>query len=532
MDLIKKFTDEYSNYLRDESRTIGFADFISFPKTENEVSEILSYCYENNLQATVQGARTGLAGGASPLGGLIINTSKMNKILGMRYEKETNTYYMRIQPGVLLVQVRKALENKNIDTSFWNKDDIDVFNAMTPGELFFPPDPTEPTASIGGMASCNASGSRSFMYGPTRDHIEGLNVVFADGKTTHLKRNLYMVSDRKYLFPLTDGTMVSGLIPDFETTKAKDAGYYIHPNMDVLDLFIGSQGTLGVITEIEIKLSPAPKFIWGVTAFLPDDYASINYVRLLRGEKLKGKPTFHYRPAAIEFFDKMTLDMLERQKKITPAFEQLQELPKNYSSAIYVEFNEMNNNNQISILTELSELLCSVGGNPDDTWVAENTRALEKLIFFRHAVPECVNLNIDKNRESEPSITILSADMSVPDEYIVDVYEMYHNDLKNRTKDWIIFGHIGENHYHPDIFAHNKKEYQEGYAIFEEWAAKVREMGGTITGEHGAGKLKAGLAKIMYGDAAIEKLYQFKLAFDPKSMLNPGNIFGDLTAAK
>ncbi len=524
MALIREFTEEYTDYLRDESRIIGNADTISFPKTEEDMVSVIKNCYENNNPVNIQGARTGLAGGASPQGGHILNLGRMSKILGMRYNGEEDKYYLRIQPGVLLVQVRKALENKSFNIQGWNEESIATLNRIRPGQLFFSPDPTEPTASIGGMAACNASGSRSLLYGPTRDHINAIRVVLANGEVTALERGVHKVKGKDFVLPLESGGEFSGRLPDLETPNTKDAGFYIHENMDLVDLFLGSQGTLGVISELEICLMDAPKLMWGVTAFFPDDYTSINYVRVLRGEELPGLPVFKHKPAAIEFFDKQTLDMVLRQKAITPAFQQLQELPEVYSSAIYVEFNDGDADNFWPVLKELGQVIEAVGGNPNDTWVADGPLELEKLLFFRHTVPETVNLIVDEKRKKEPSITILSADMAVPDDCIVKVYDMYHNDLKNKTKEWIIFGHIGENHYHPDIFPNNKREYEEGHEIFKDWARQVREMGGTITAEHGAGKIKKELARIMYGDENVEKLRAFKTSLDPKYLLSPGNI--------
>ena len=524
MELIREFSDEYTDYLRDESRIIGHAKSISFPKSEEEMIDVIKYCYENDILINIQGARTGLAGGASPLGGNVLNLGRMSKILGLRYDEEQDKYYMRIQPGVLLLQVRKALENKSFNIQGWSEESIAVLNRIKPGELFFSPDPTEPTASIGGMAACNASGSRSLLYGPTRDHINAIRVILANGEVTELRRGVHKVNGKDFVFPLESGGEFVGRLPDMESPNTKDAGFFIHDNMELIDLFLGSQGTLGIISELEICLMDAPKLMWGVTAFFPDDYTSINYVRVLRGEQLPGMPVFKHKPAAIEFFDKQTLDMVLRQKEITPAFQQLQELPEVYSSAIYVEFNDSDSDNFWPVLKELGKVIEAVGGNPDDTWVADGPLELEKLLFFRHTVPETVNLIVDEKRKKEPTITILSADMAVPDDCIVKVYDMYHNDLKNKTKEWIIFGHIGENHYHPDIFPNNKEEYEAGHEIFKDWARQVRDMGGTITAEHGAGKIKKELARIMYGDENVEKLRAFKTSLDPKYLLSPGNI--------
>lgn len=522
MQLVRKLGPEFEEYLRDESRTVGHAEEIAFPKTEPELCEIVRYCAQNGLAINVQGARTGLAGGASPEGGLVLNLSRMNKILGLRKDK-AGIYYLRVQPGILLTQVRKALENKAFDISDWDAESIETLKDVKPGQLFFSPDPTETTASIGGMAACNASGARSFLYGATRIHVSALNVVLADGRVTSLKRGVHKAKGRDFVLPLEGGGEIKGTLPQFETPAVKDAGFYFHDNMDLLDMFMGSQGTLGIISELELSLMDTPQLMWGCTAFLPKDEAALSYVRALRGEKVAGFPLFKHKPAAIEFFNKNALSMILKQKEITPAFQQMQEIPADYNCAVYVEFNDSDPDNFWPVLSELEGLVVAAGGDPDNTWVAPNPRELEKLIFFRHTVPETIDILVDENKKNEPCITLLSTDMAVPDEYLDKLFAIYRADLEKTSLHWIIFGHVGENHLHPNIMARNKEEYEQGHEIFKKWAHDVHSMNGTITAEHGAGKIKRELAKIMYGEN-MEAIKAFKRTLDPQDLLGPGNI--------
>ena len=524
MNLIRNLSDEYSDYLRDESRTIGNAATISFPKSEKDIIEIVKYCHEHDILINIQGARTGLAGGASPVGGNILNLSRMTKILGMRYDEKKDRYYLQVQPGVLLSQVRKALENKAFDISDWSQRSKDALSRIKAGELFFSPDPTETTASIGGMAACNASGARSFLYGATRLHINALRVVLANGSVTVLKRGIHKADGRDFDLPLEGGGKFTGRLPDFDTPFTKDAGYYFHDDMDLVDLFMGSQGTLGIISELEICLMDAPKLMWGVTTFLSKDQAALDYIRVIRGEELSGIPYFSHKPAAIEFFDKNALDMILKQKEVTPAFQQLQEVPSDYNCAVYAEFNDSDMDSFLPALKDLAKVIEAVGGNPDNTWVAKGMRQLEKLLFFRHTVPETIDILIDENRKNEPCLTILSTDMAVPDENFEKLFYLYKGYLEDSGLHWIIFGHAGENHFHPNILARNKQEFEMGHEIFKKWAKAVKDMGGTISAEHGAGKIKRELAKILYGEENMAKIWQFKETLDPKKLLSPGNI--------
>jgi len=523
LQLIRKMTDEYAGCLFDESRTMGRADYVAFPTGEGEVAEVVRWCAENGVPLTAQGGLTGLAGGASPERGLALNLSRMDRILGMRRD-ERGVYYLRVQPGLLLAQLRRALAAKSFDISDWDEDSVETLRPVRPGQLFFPPDPTEPTASLGGMAACNACGARSVLYGCTRAHVNALRVVLANGRVTQLVRGRDRARGRRAALPLEGGGVFEIELPPFDTPDIKDAGYFIRENMDLVDLFMGSQGTLGVISELELALMPAPKHLWGLTAFFPDDENALAYVRAMKGHPDPGVPFFPHRAASIEFFDKNALDMVVAQKAVTPAFRQLQELPDHHNCAVYVEFNGGDPGAMTPMLRELTGVLDAVGGDAARTWVARDQRELEQLLFFRHSVPETIDLIVEENRKREPCITILSTDMAVDDAHFDELFHIYRRDLAATALRWVIFGHIGENHVHPNILARTRAEYEQGHAIFEKWARDVHRMGGSISAEHGAGKIKRKLALIMYGPERMRALVALKRAFDPQLLLGPGNI--------
>ena len=268
LELIQPMSELYTDYLQDESRTMGKASYIAFPQTEEDIVSTVKFCYTNNIFINPQGALTGLSGGASPNGGLILNLSRMNRILGIRKDA-SNHYFLRVQPGVRLFEVRQALLTKQVDTLNWDDESRVLWDTIQAGALFFSPDPTEPTASLGGMASCNACGARSFLYGCTREHIHSLRVVFSQGQTAKLTRGIHKAQGRTFEISLEDGNFLRGNLPDFDTPPIKDAGYFIRSDMDLLDLFIGSQGTLGIISELELCLMPHPGFMGGILAFFP-----------------------------------------------------------------------------------------------------------------------------------------------------------------------------------------------------------------------------------------------------------------------
>ena len=519
MSIVQKYTHAYKSYLLDESRTLGSAQYIAFPRSEAELVEAMCFAHEHGVPVTAQGARTGLAGGASPQGGMILNLSRMNRILGLRRDAR-GRFLLRVQPGVALVTVRRALLNKSFDVAGWDEASLEALGELRAGAMFFSPDPTEPTASVGGMASCNACGARSFLYGSTRRHVQSVRVVLSDGRVTALERGRDRARGRDFELPCTDGTRLCASLPEFDTPPIKDAGYFLRADMDLVDLFLGSQGTLGVISELELILLPSPALLCGVTAFFPDDECALAYVRAMKA--------FSPKPASIEYFGKRALDLVEAQKAETPAFRQLQPLPEDYCCAVYVEFNLEDVHGLCPTLEALLPVLTECGGDPENTWVARDALELEKLLLFRHSVPETIDIHVEKNKKNEPEITILSTDMAVDDAHFDALFHLYRRDLEASGLMWLIFGHIGENHVHPNILARNLDEYRRGHALFEKWARDVRDMGGTITAEHGAGKIKRKLALIMYGEEKMHALWALKRALDPQCILGPGNVLTEV----
>lgn len=523
-----KFIEMYGEFLRDESRQTGTAESITFPKAEEEIIACVKECAINNIPITTQGARTGLAASAVPFGGHIINLSRMNNVTGARYDEKQDRFFLRVQPGVLLTEIRKYLLNKSFITTNWDEESVNALNEMKKGEWFYSTDPTETSASIGGMAACNASGARSFRYGSTRDHIESIRVVMADGDILILKRGQSYAENGKFSLSTENGKVINGKLPDYKMpdVKKNTSGYYNKPNMDMLDLFIGSDGTLGIISEIEIELNKAQKSNWGVTIFMPDEDKALDLVRALRGEKLFCDMTvLKLQPSAIEFFSHKALEMLRYQQKTNPAFSSIQEIKEDYHTAVFIEIEGDCDEEIWEGIEELGDIIVKLGGDEESTWVANNPSALEKLHSFRHACPECVNMQIDEAKKSDSRITKLGTDMSVPDEKLKEVMKMYNEDIEENNLHGVIFGHIGNNHLHVNIIPRNMSEYKEGKELFLEWAEKIANMGGAVSAEHGVGKLKVPFLQKMYSEKELNEMRNLKKIFDPEQLFNRGTIF-------
>lgn len=523
---------DHQEFLHDESRLTGSASSISFPRTTEDVLEIVGRMHQSVTPLTIQGARTGITGGAVPQGGHVLNLSKMNRIQGLRYDKATDSFFLRAQPGVILSDLNSALARNDFDTNGWSAESLQALKRLKnhPKAFFFTPDPTESTASVGGMIACNASGARSFRYGPTRNHISGLEIVLSEGNLLWLSRGELFADGKEFTLSTPSGLSLSGLLPSYNWPVTKNAaGYQSTENMDLLDLFIGMEGTLGVITSAELRLIPLPESIQGLFCFLPSEKSAVDFVRSLRGEcaDLPSISQLHT-SGALEFFDHHSLELLRTQKKTNPAFGDLPELPQDVGCAVYVEYHGTTGDVETS-MEQTAEVLSSFGADEDATWVAESTRELNRLKEFRHALPESVNLIIAQHKKKDPTITKLGTDLAVPDEALDEMMRMYRRDLDASGLDSVMFGHIGSNHVHVNILPSTQEQYQLGKQLYYQWAERIVSMGGTVSAEHGIGKLKRELLQLMFGESGIREMRRLKRIFDPEELLNPGNLFGAST---
>lgn len=474
--------EEYADFLHDESRREGRAEKIVFPTTTEEVCDALATAVENGWSVTVQGGRTGITGGCVPEGGLILNLSRMKQIGDVDHPRLT------VQPGAVLSDIRANLEG----TGF-----------------FFPSDLTETSATIGGMIANNASGARSFRYGSVRPWIYGVTVVLPNGEVVKLERGIHRAAG--YDFQLGS---VSGRLPDITRPLniKSAAGYFVQPNMDLVDLFIGSEGTLGIVTEVTLQLLPLHEAITGLTAFFATESQALEFVGFLREFS---------KPLAIELFDKRALDLLRTMKAEHEAFSDLPELKPEHHTALYFEYE---GEVPVVVIDEIEQQAL-------DCWMADNASEIDTLKKFRHAIPESVNLLISERKKEIPALTKLGTDMAVPDDRLEEMMQMYHGGLAEAGLEYVIFGHIGDNHVHVNILPRNLEEYETGKALYLDWARQVVEWGGSISAEHGVGKIKIEFLRLMFGDEGIQSMRGLKALFDPQNVLNPGNLFEINSAA-
>lgn len=512
--------EDYPDYLRDESRRTGEAIAIAFPKTEGDVIDVMRWCAANDMNVTCQGARTGIVGGATADGGLLLNVSGMKRVLGMRPHPQGGKWLVTVEPGVLLSEIDAMLGGEqDINTTEWTEQAKRALAALQdlPTGACFAPDVTENGASLGGMVATNASGARSYAYGATRRHIHGVRMVLSDGDTVVLERGLQKADGRDFRIETEGGRLIEGALPGYRMPDVKNAaGYYVTDGMDLIDLVIGAEGTLGAVTAVELVALPCPAAIWGITAFLPGESEALRFVRQCREQT---------RAAAIEFMDHRALDLLREEKRSNPAFKDLPDLANDWHTGIYVEYHG-DEESVMEQVENLATLLEGCDGDPDATWMASTHREIEQFKEFRHAIPEAVNLMIDERRRSVPDLTKLGTDLAVPDDALEWVMALYRQGLTDSALEAVSFGHIGNNHVHVNIIPRDVAEYARGKELYLDWARQVVERGGSVSAEHGIGKLKTQMLAVMFGHAGIAEMYALKRLFDPSERLGRGTLFG------
>jgi D-lactate dehydrogenase (cytochrome) len=467
---------------------------------------------------TIQGARTGIAGGAVPKGGHLINLQRMNKILGLSHDEKTDTFSITTQPGISLAGLGEALRKKEFDESAFDPDSRKALRAWRErGPYFFPPDPTETTATLGGMASCNASGARSYRYGPTRDYIDALGIVFASGQTASILRGRDRARGDRFEIGFQDGSAIRGVLPGYPVLKIKNAaGYFSGMDIDLVDLFIGQEGTLGIISALRLKIIPRHAYTLGVLFFFEDQTNAVDFTLDVRERTREG----NVRPSALEFFDSGALKAVGALES-----ENISLPDPRFRAAVYVEADESDEDLLYAYFVSLDALAAARGGDPDADWAGSTESERERLRLFRHAVPEAVNAKIAALAARHPGLTKLGSDFAVKDGDLKTLLSIYNRALSVAGMEYVMFGHIGNNHLHVNIIPQTLAEYEQGKKIFTSIAEEVVRMGGTVSAEHGVGKLKRELLRLMYGEEGIAAMKRLKTAFDPRSLLNPGNLF-------
>ncbi|HAA90220.1 MAG: Glycolate oxidase subunit GlcD [Thermoanaerobacterales bacterium 50_218] len=429
-------------YGYDSTPEAFFPDLVVRPATTEEIQKIVKLANHHLFPIIPRGAGTGLSGGSVPVkGGVVLDLTRMNKIL----EIDEENLVAVVEPGVITYELQQEVEKRG---------------------LFYPPDPASlKTSTIGGNVAECAGGPRAFKYGVTRDYVLGLEVVTPTGEL--LK--------------------VGG-----KTVKSV-TGY------DLIRLYTGSEGTLGIITKIILRLLPKPEAKKTLMAVYPslDDAAHTVTMIIKKG----------IIPATLELMDDLTIRCVENYLHMG--------LPLDAEAILIMEVDgpaELVEKQAVQVAE-----LCRENG-AREVKIAADEKDRDEIWRARRAVSAAVV-------QIKP--TKISEDIAVPRSQIPKMVRRLKEIAARYDLNLVIFGHAGDGNLHPNILCdQNDAEEMERVrkAIAELFKAAV-ELGGTLTGEHGIGTMKAPYLKYETGDVGYQVMKAIKKALDPNNILNPGKIF-------
>ncbi|HRP01663.1 MAG TPA: FAD-binding oxidoreductase [Candidatus Kapabacteria bacterium] len=476
-------------YTYDSSNLQGSADVVYIPESIEDLIDAIKLGFDEKYRIYFSGAGTGITGSRVPNGGIVISTEKLKNII------EFSNDYVIVEPGVTLSELNSFLETKG---------------------KFLPPNPTEMNASIGGNISTNASGSRTFKYGAIRNWVEEIEIILADGDIVRIKRSEFKATNNLLTFHTDNGLTYSFNTFDIGMPSVKNAsGYFIKEDLDLIDLIIGSEGTLGAIKQIKLRVIDIPEKILGLVIFFDDSYHLRNFVEEVR-EHSQRNNLLDYRnikeisARLIEYFDKSSLELLRSKYS---------QIPKKAVGGIWIE-QEYSLSNEEQVLDSWNNIISKYTNYSENTWVALNDKEHQNLREFRHELPLQVYENLTQNSQKKVGL-----DTAVPDDKFPILFDYYLNAFSKLELKNVIFGHIGNSHLHANIFCQNEVEYRRALEVYEKVIDLSLQLNGTVSAEHGIGKLKKSYLIKMYGQQNIDKFKAIKAIFDPFNLLNVGAMF-------
>ena len=498
------FLQNSDSYNADESKTKGESEGVFLPEKKDDIKDILKRARDEKFTLTVSAKRTGVCGGCVPHGGYVLSTEKMDRIIGIG--QKDDGYFVRVEPCVTVRQLSDTLLTKHMDgiadltegafQSF--KDDKRKF--------FYPVDPTEMEGSLGGNAATNASGPRTLKYGPTRNWICGLGIILGDGTELDIPRGKYFAEGRH--FDIKVGSkQLSFDIPSYEfNTDVKNAaGVYSKENMDLIDLFIGSEGLFGVFTYVDVRLTEWHPLTSNIM-FFPDDDSALSFIYEMKKE---------CDPEFLEYFDCASIDLVRRSYSCDP---NIPAPPKERCSAVFFDLADESCYDTISKIAEKN------GGSLDNSWCSSDRKDREAMFRFRHSVPQAIFEYVASLKDHMPDIHKMGTDMSVPDDKSDEMMSFYRKTLDESSLEYVIFGHMGNNHPHVEIILKDMDDFKKAKDCYDKFARKAVELGGSPSAEHGIGKIKNDYIEMMYGPKGKEEIIRLKRTLDPDMILNIGNM--------
>lgn len=511
----------FENYLKDESRFTGHASAVIRARNAQDVVTVATLANRWSVPITVVSGKTSVTGGPVPLGGVILDVRGLDTM-----DTDDPTH---VGPGVILREYRQWVASRG---------------------LYYPVDPTsEDSCTLGGNVASNASGASSFLYGPTRSYIQGMTIVLPTGAMLDINRGDVVSRDGLFhvpgalLLPPQEGESVipvprTGVSP-WQVCK-NSAGLFSEDPMDLVDLFIGSEGILGIIVSIRTELLPDRNPRFSLTFYIPDLDTTVEMVHLLDRFKgffydgraglrdviaeslvrLTGRPQERWEerfsrvvPTCVEWLGSSVAPFLstERARKLIDSY-----------GALCVEQEYLQGSDPMDTASQWNDLLEEINrrkapnSHPLTSEVAVDEKHIRAIKEDRHNIPAKLNESI------KPGMVKIATDFAVPMNHLKDLLSLYDTELPVGKS--YVFGHIGNAHVHANIVPENAHEAREFRGIYLKLAQEVCRLGGSVAGEHGIGKLKHEALKMMIGSNGIEEIRKVKRILDPKGLLNIQNM--------
>jgi D-lactate dehydrogenase (cytochrome) len=493
----------------------GHATALYTPRTEAEIAAILS----DAGSVLAIGAQSSLTGGATPMGDRVLSSDRLNRLV------EEGVDRVRVQAGVSLSGLAASLQRRG---------------------LYYPPAPTFDGAFVGGTIATNAAGAATFKHGTTREWVEAVTIVLASGDVLDIERGItHAHRDGYFDLELADRT-VRVDVPAIEMPNVPklSAGYFARPGMDLIDLFIGSEGTLGVIVEATLRVIPRPPQALALVTF-DDERAGLSCVRQLRAESLAARRAGSHAGldiSAIEHMDARCLELLratgagarcgvELPGTAVLAILATIDLPSGYTAArAYEEIAAAGSTD--GDRTPLGRF-CAVLDAHDALAAAQmalpgDLAHAKQLVDIREAVPAAVNGRIGRLKATvDPGIQKVAADVIVPFDQIERLIAFCSQAFAAGAVEGAVWGHISDGNLHPNVMARSSGEVAQGQAAVLAIGREAVRLGGAPLAEHGVGRnaIKQQLLRELYGEGGIAAMRRVKAALDPEWKLAPGVLF-------
>ncbi|MCC7181338.1 MAG: FAD-binding oxidoreductase [Acidobacteria bacterium] len=485
-----------SSFLSDAAHVPGgFAAGVATPRTEAEVAALVAAA-DRILPV---GAQSSLTGGATPRGDVVLSTRALTAI------GPPDGRAVRVGAGVPLATLQRALATRG---------------------LYYPPVPTYDGAFVGGTIATNAAGAATFKYGSTRSWVEAMTVVLANGDVLDLHRGDVTASPEGWFeVVFTSGHTARVPVPSYRMPDVSklSAGYFARPGMDLVDLFVGSEGTLGVVVDAVLRLVARPRVLVALVTCAGDAQAIAVTGALRASAMARRGESAGLDVSAIEYMDDRALravpdDAFARANGHRPA----------PGSALLLVQLEVSADEEPDV-ERLQALLASESITREPVVVAPgDDRGAERLFGLREAVPAGVNARVAAAKAAvHPAIEKTAADPVVPFPRMAESIALYRAAFERRGLDYAIWGHASDGNLHPNLIPRSLEDVERGREAILEIARGVIAMGGAPLAEHGVGRsaLKQRLLGELYGAGGIEQMRAVKRALDPAGKLAPGVLF-------